>query len=225
MADVEALHTGTVPPAAGRRQVRRSQAKRSEAMRARVAAAAFERVATGGTKALTVRSVADAADVSQGAVLHHFPDKNALILCAIEQALEMARADSATWLAHPVDSAEATLRAMLAEFRGFFFSERFWVAMGITIESSKDRDLFPAVRHKVGALRAPIYDAWASRLEASGWTTHEARRDVRAAAALVSGAAIRRFWADSDKLTDEIEEQWIAARLQAAIPSDAAGSA
>lgn len=203
--------------------VRRSQAERSETMRARIAAAAFERVANGGTKALTVRAVATAAHVSQGAVLHHFPDRNALVLCAIEQALELARADSATWLAQPAQGREATLRAMFAEFRGFFFSERFWVAMGITIESAKDDALFPWVRRKVSVLRAPIYESWALRLEANGWTPRAARRDVRAAAALVSGAAIRRFWADSDSLTDEIEEEWLAARL--ADPVSPAGSA
>jgi AcrR family transcriptional regulator len=196
--------------------VRRSQAERSETMRARISAAAFARVANGGTKALTVRAVAAAAHVSQGAVLHHFPDRNALVLCAIEQALELARADSVTWLARPADGREAVLRAMLAEFRGFFFSERFWVAMGITIESAKDDALFPSVRSKVSVLRAPIYESWALRLEANGWTTHAARREVRAAAAIVSGAAIRRFWADSDELTCEIEEEWIAGAVSAA---------
>ncbi|WP_068075713.1 TetR/AcrR family transcriptional regulator [Novosphingobium lentum] len=208
MAEPAAIRATSSPVAA-----RRSQVERSEAMRARVASAAFELVAKGGMKALTVRGVAATADVSQGAVLHHFPDKNALVLCAIEQALDLARVDSVAWLAHPVDGREAVLRAMLAEFRGFFFSERFWVAMGITLESARDRTLFPAVRRKVNALRTPIYEAWANRLETNGFAPLEARRDVRAAAALVSGAAIRRFWADSDDVTAEIEEQWIAGRL------------
>ncbi len=208
MADLGASRVAAAPP-----PVRRSQAERSETMRARIAAAAFECVAKGGTKALTVRAVAAAAHVSQGAVLHHYPDKDALVLCAIEQALELARADSATWLAHPVEGRAAVLRAMLAEFRGFFFSERFWVAMGITLETAKDSALFPEVRRKVSVLRAPIYASWARRLERNGWPPHDAARDVRAAAALISGAAIRRFWAETDDLTDEIEEDWIAGRL------------
>jgi AcrR family transcriptional regulator len=193
--------------------IRRTQAERSEAMRARIAASAFDIVADGGMKALTVRGVAAAAAVSQGAVLHHFADRNALVLCAIEQALNLARGDSAQWLDRPVDGARGLLEAMLAEFRGFFFSDRFWVAMGITIEASKDPALFPSVRHKVAELRLPIYAAWANRLVEHGWREPDALADVRAAAAIISGAAIRRFWADSDELSQHIEAEWISDRL------------
>jgi AcrR family transcriptional regulator len=197
------------PPA----PTRRTQAERSEAMRARLAAAAYEAIADGGLKALRVRAVAQAAGVSQGALLHHFPDKNALILAAIEQALTLARDDSAAWLEQKPSNPEAVLRAMLAELRAFFFSDRFWVAMGITLEASKNADFYPVIRGSVASLRSPIYAAWAERLVALGWTPAEAARDVRSGAALISGAAIRRFWADCDALTEVVEEEWIAQRL------------
>ena len=192
---------------------RRTQAERSEAMRARLAAAAYEAVAEGGLKALRLRAVAQGAGVSQGALLHHFPDKSALILAAIEQALTLARDDSAAWMEKLSSSREAVLRAMLAEFRAFFFSDRFWVAIGITIEASKDPDLFRVVRSSVSSLRTPIYSAWVNQLIGQGWRPQDATRDVRSAAAMVSGAAIRRFWADTDAVTTEIEEEWIAERL------------
>lgn len=195
------------------RPTRRTQTERSEAMRARLAAAAYEAVAEGGLRALRVRAVAKGAGVSQGALLHHFPDKNALILAAIEQALTLARDDSAAWLDKVASSQEAVLRAMLAEFRAFFFSDRFWVAMGITIEASKDTDLFAMVRSSVNALRKPVYAAWIEQLINRGWRPEAAARDVRSGAAMVSGAAIRRFWADTDAITSDIEEQWIAERL------------
>lgn len=192
---------------------RRTQAERSDAMRARLATAAYEAVAEGGLKALRVRAVAEGAGVSQGALLHHFPDKDALILAAIEQALTLAKDDSEAWLGKAANGPEAVLRAMLSEFRAFFFSDRFWVAMGITIEASKEDDLFALVRSCVGSLRKPIYAAWTDRLIAQGWRAEDAARDVRSGAAMVSGAAIRRFWADADAITTEIEEEWIATRL------------
>lgn len=195
------------------RPSRRTQAARSETMRARLATAAYAAVAEGGLKALRLRAVAEGAGVSQGALLHHFPDKSALILAAIDQALSLARDDSAVWLDKVSSSREAVLRAMLAEFRAFFFSDRFWVAMGITIEASKVPDLFQVVRDSVSSLRTPIYAAWAEQLIGQGWHAEDAARDVRSGAALVSGAAIRRFWADTDAVTTEIEEEWIAERL------------
>ena len=192
---------------------RRTQAERSEATRARLAAGAYATIAAGGLSALTMRSVATAAGVSPGALLHHFPDKNALIVAAIEQALELARVDSAVWLDTRARPPEPLLRALLAELRGFFFSDRFWVAMGITMEAMRDPDLGRAVRQTVAVLRTPIYRAWAEQLERAGWTRAEAVKTVRSGASLVSGGAIRRFWADVDTVTEQIEEDWIAERL------------
>ena len=192
---------------------RRTQAERSETMRARLAMAAYETVADGGLRALRMRSLAEAAGVSQGAVLHHFPDKNAVILAALEQALALARDDNLAQRDSIPDGPEATLLAMLAEFRAFFYSDRFWVAMGITIEASKDATLSPAVRQLVMRLRKPIYTLWEKRLMAAGWSALSAARAVRSATALVSGAAIRRFWAQNDALTGELEDEWVAERL------------
>jgi len=201
------------PPGAASRPPRRTQAERSEATRARLAAAAYETVAAGGLSALTMRSVAAAAGVSPGALLHHFPDKNALIVVAIVHALELARADSAVWLDTGARKPEPLLRALLAELRGFFFSDRFWVAMGITMEASRDPALGRTVRQTVAELRTPIYRAWADQLEGAGWPRDEAIKTVRAGASLVSGGAIRRFWADVDAVTEQIEEDWIGERL------------
>lgn len=195
------------------RPIRRTQAERSETMRSRLAAAAYEAVAEGGLKALRLRAVAEGAGVSQGALLHHFPDKNALIIAAIEHALALARDDSAAWLDKAASNQEAVLRAMLAEFRGFFCSDRFWAALGITIEASKDTEFFLTIRSRITLLRKPTYAAWAERLVSHGWQPEDAARDVRSGAAMMSGAAIRRFWADSDAITTEVEEEWIAERL------------
>ena len=193
---------------------RRTQAERSETMRARLAAAAYETAEAGGIGGLRMRSVAAAAGVSQGALLHHFPDKNALILAAIEHALMLAKQDSSAW-PEPASADPATvLSAMLAEFRSFFFSSRFWVAMGITMAAAKDPSLDPAVRTKVSELRAPIYEAWTDRLVAAGWPRVRAALAVRSGASLISGAAIRRFWAEPDSLSDAVEQEWLADRLR-----------
>jgi AcrR family transcriptional regulator len=194
-------------------QRRRSQSERSDAMKARLSEAAYNMVVEGGLKGLRVRSVAQAAGVSQGALLHHFPDKNAIILSAIEQALSLARQDSDSYLAKSNGGADALLRAMLTEFEAFFFSDRFWVAIGITIEASSDCDFFKLVKSRVSTLRKPVYDAWAERLVAAGWDAKDAIRDVRSGAAIISGLAIRRFWAENDTISDEIRDEWIAQRL------------
>ena len=162
-----------------------------------------------------MRSVAEAAGVSQGALLHHFPDKNALILAAIEQALTLARDDSSSWLEVEAKDAKSVLETMLAEFRAFFFSDRFWVAIGMTLDATKDPAFSPHVRATVAGLRTPIYEAWVERLAAMGWERGAAVRTVRSGAALVSGAAVRRFWAEPDAVSEDVEADWLADRLRA----------
>jgi len=183
-------------------------------MRSRLAAAAYATVEEGGLGALRIRNVAAAAGVSQGALLHHFPDKKSLTLVAIEQALTLAREDSVALLQVKIDDKpDVLLRLMLDEFRQFFFSGRFWVAMGITLEANKDDELRAAVRAKVAELRTPIYEAWADRLKRAGWTSDAAMVTVRSAATLLSGSAIRRIWADSDDIGARVKEDWLRDQL------------
>ena len=179
-------------------------------MRARLAAAAFETIAQGGFNALRMRNVANAAGVSQGALMHHFPDKNMLVLAAVEQALELARQDSEVSAIAPDASPETVLRALIDDLHGFFFSDRFWVAIGITLEASRDKQFYPDVRRRVGGLRTPFYQSWQERLMAAGWTEEQSRVIVRSAAAMVSGSAIRRFWAPSDDVEAAVTDQWIS---------------
>ena len=189
--------------------IRRTQAERSETMRTRLAEAAYATIAQGGVQALRLRAVAQAAGVSQGALLHHYADKNSLVLAAIEYALTLARNDSAFWLDQPSNEPAALLRSLLGELRGFFFSDRFWVAIGITMEASKDAGLAPTIRAAVSALRTPVYQAWVDRLVQAGWRAGDAARMVRSGSALMAGGAIRRFWAEPDALGLDVEEEWI----------------
>lgn len=200
-------------PAAPATRPRRTQAERSEAMRARLAAAAYETIAQGGFNALRMRNVAQAAGVSQGALMHHFPDKNALVLAAVEQALALAERDSGAGNLALDASPEAVLHALLDDLHGFFFSDRFWVAIGMTMEAAKDTAFYPILRGSVSGLRTPVYAAWQGRLVTAGWREDEARLAVRSAAAMISGFSIRRFWAEPDEMEETLTRQWIAERL------------
>ena len=84
----------------------RTQAGRTLEMRLRLQQAAYEVVAGGGLAALRIASVAKTAGVSQGAVLHHFPNKEALTFGALEQALILANSESSVWRLDAADPAQ-----------------------------------------------------------------------------------------------------------------------
>lgn len=69
---------------------RRTQAERSDAMRQRLIMATLECLAQEGYKATTVSAVVKRAGVSRGAHVHHYPNKDALILDAAAYLLRRA---------------------------------------------------------------------------------------------------------------------------------------
>lgn len=186
---------------------RRTQAERSEEMQHRLRQAAFEVVANGGLGALRIATVAKHAGVSQGAVLHHFQNKDEITLAAIEQALTLANQESSAWNLERGEPGEI-LSAMMDEFRGFFFSDRFWVAIGITVEFAKNDDFGSLLSSMVSKLRSPVYGQWEERLRAAGWDERRSSLLVRSASALVSGVAIRRLWAPPDDLSEQLYSDW-----------------
>ena len=73
--------------------VRRTQAERSETMRARILTAAVTCLFEHGYGATTTVSVAATAGVSRGAMLHHFPSKADLMLAALSHILDLDAAN------------------------------------------------------------------------------------------------------------------------------------
>ncbi|MEX0989121.1 MAG: TetR/AcrR family transcriptional regulator [Actinomycetota bacterium] len=59
--------------------------RRSSASRARILEAAYEVVRVRGTTAMTLDAVADAAEVSKGGLLYHFPSKDALLRAMVDR--------------------------------------------------------------------------------------------------------------------------------------------
>jgi AcrR family transcriptional regulator len=198
---------GAVPEKLTRQ--RRTQAERSEEMRERLSRAAYEVIAERGHSAFRTAAVASRAGVSQGALLHHFPNKDAVTLAAIEYALATAGRASRLRLGNTPNQDDTILRKMLADFRVFFKGDEFWVALDITMDASKNARLAPRIRKLVAAHRRPIYEHWMQKLRDNGWPESRAEEAVRMTAALVSGFAIRSLWAAGEGANPSVDGRWL----------------
>jgi len=67
---------------------RRTQTERSDAMRKRILDATIECLAINGYAGTTISRIIDIAQVSRGAPVHHFPNKNTMIIAAAEQLVQ-----------------------------------------------------------------------------------------------------------------------------------------
>ncbi|OAO00270.1 hypothetical protein A8B75_01260 [Sphingomonadales bacterium EhC05] len=194
--------------ASERNQPRRTQAERSEEMRKRLADAAYQVIAKRGHSGLRMAAVAEQAGVSQGALLHHFPDKDSVTLAAIRHALAIAHEEAEKKLSRTTDTVDELLDIMLDDFRSFFLGDQFWVALGVTLDASTTPKMRPRIQEIVAELRKPIYDEWTQRFIELDHNEDRANEIVRTAAALVSGSAIRTLWAERDEITQAIELRW-----------------
>lgn len=194
--------------------LRRTQAERTEEMRARLAEAAFGVVASRGLSAFRTAAVAEAAEVSQGALLHHFPTKDDITLAAIEFALARAEQASRTRLSQSFRDTAAVLDAMFEDFREFFLGDNFWVTLDITLGASKGVPLKSAIRKLVAAYRVPVYDAWTDKLCAYGIEKKRAILIIRSLIALVTGDAVRSLWTSDDDVSKQLYAMWRENALQ-----------
>lgn len=146
---------GTLPqdegPAEGtaarpRRGRRRTQAERSDAMRQRLIRATLDTLVTAGYKGATVSAIVRRAGVSRGAQLHHFPNKDALILEATEYLMRRAYrilGELLLGVAEEEDRLEALLRAAWDEIYG---TRLFQAYFELIVASQHDAALVRALR-------------------------------------------------------------------------------
>ena len=90
-----------------------------EAMRSRIASAAFELHATVGPAQTSISAVAERAGVQRHTVYHHFPDLGALFRACTEHGMQVTRTpEAAPWEA--IDDPTVRLRSGLGELYAYY---------------------------------------------------------------------------------------------------------
>ncbi|MDR3414858.1 MAG: TetR/AcrR family transcriptional regulator [Nevskia sp.] len=133
--------------------VRRTQAERSNAMRRRLLAATVESLAEEGYAGSTLSSIVRRAGVSRGAQVHHYPNKQALILDAAEDLMRRSyRALGAVLLsvAKEDDRLEALIKAC---WDSLFATPMYRAYTELLIASQRDPVLAEALRQMLQRVR------------------------------------------------------------------------
>ena len=110
--------------------MRRTQEERSAATRVRLLDATIECLVEHGYAGTTVQRVAERAEVTRGAQVHHFPTKQLLVLAAVRHLNELQAREVATRLAGLGASVDALLDVLWELHQGAVFvaTSEMWVA-------------------------------------------------------------------------------------------------
>lgn len=152
---------------------RRSQRERREHTRARLVAATIACIAEHGYQATTTRRVAEIAEVSLGAVAHHFPSRLDLITSALDEVSQRMTEEFPARIAASCDPDGDTLGNLDALW-GLFHGQLFTVWVKVWLAAAEDRELYAALVPLEARVSAAISENVAAAAPTTppqqGWT-------------------------------------------------------
>lgn len=180
---------------------RRSQADRSEATKRLILEAAIRLIARKGYAELRVADVAHEAGVSIGAQLHHFPNKDVLVVAVIDYCFSQAEQISRRRAASDL-GAEEVLRRAIDDAKDFFYGEHFLIAINIVLSTLPPSDMRENVLKISRDARRPVEKAWRDAMIEAGFPNDFAGEVLTLSFCMIRGFAIRRLW-DADEAWEE----------------------
>jgi AcrR family transcriptional regulator len=186
---------------------RRTQAERTEETRGKLLEAAVQVLAKKGYVGFRTIDVADAAQVSRGALTHHFPSKDDLIIATLEYAFSGAT-ERGEVRAHRLHSVDATIGALIKDSQDFFFSDLFLIGLEFAALNRRDPD-GPIPIHTISrSSRLPVEAAWVDALIASGVPEAIAEDVLWLTNSIIRGLAVRRLWQDDRPRFNRTLRMW-----------------
>ena len=200
---------GSERRAPARRRKRRTQAQRTNEMRARLLKAAISTLRRHGYVGLRTEEVSRVAGVSRGAQLHHFPNKESLVIAATEQIFQ-ASTDRGLARAASALSSKDPLEELIQDGHEFFFSEDFFVILDLVLMRGKNQASRDKIFEIARTHRPTVEAAWLDVLRRSGVPEKEAEKILHLTLTIVRGLAIRSLWQPDTKRFRALLDEWKA---------------
>jgi AcrR family transcriptional regulator len=160
-----------------------------------------------GYDGLSTQEVSQLAGVSRGALRHHFPTKNDLVVSTLRYLNEemLGRA----WSRVERARGEADVLELLIEDAfDFFLGNYFFINLAISVSDERNGDLHIGARRISRDSRFAIEKSWIERMQATGLPMRVATDVVALTFSIVRGFAIRRLIVDNPAEFDQLISSW-----------------
>jgi len=186
----------------------RKPQQRAANTRLKLAQATIDLMVERGYSGLSVTDIQTRAGVSNGARVHHFPTKSALVIGAVAQFLQHGNrkgGESARHAAAP----RATVRAMIEDLYALYFEEFFIPAAESAMAARTDKVLAKGLHPVVADYHRTNRAIWCSALERAGYSKRDARFLYELCKWVLRGMALTSMWhptpASNRKFLAELE--------------------
>jgi AcrR family transcriptional regulator len=197
--------SGTAP------RVRRTQEERSRATRNKILDATLDSLIERGYAGTSTPEVCRRARVSRGALLHHFPTREELVICAITHLADRRAGEiraHAQALARGQEDLDSVLGLMWSAFAGPLFH----AALELWVAARSDRQLHAALYPMEQAMGRGMHALWKELFRSAPGLETERGQRLRDLVALTQhllrGMALQRILQPSDTDRAQLFEQW-----------------
>jgi AcrR family transcriptional regulator len=188
--------------------VHRDQATRSREAREKLLTAAIEVLLERGYTGFTTKEVAQRAGLSNGALMHHYENKEELVVAATaavyDECLDRARqsADTKEALNDPIGRYTADLMAV-------YFEWPFVAALEIAVVARTDPDLMARIRPVMERFWRGRDELWLEVFAKAGYATSQAQLAMELTLNVVRGLAVHTLWNPVVKESKALLKQWL----------------
>ncbi|MFC4929667.1 TetR/AcrR family transcriptional regulator [Massilia sp. GCM10023247] len=193
-------------PALGQR---RSQEDRSREARERLLAAAIDVLIRKGYGGLTTKEVASCAQMSNGALMHHFASKEELLVAATA-AVYQAAAVRGQKRANTAEAAKAPIEGFVTDCLSIYFDWPFTAALEVVMVARTDPALMARLLPVMQEYRQTVNGIWLKTFVEAGMRPERAETVLNLTLNLIRGMAVNSLWGRDDKLYERQLEEWIA---------------
>ncbi|MES2263669.1 MAG: TetR/AcrR family transcriptional regulator [Pseudomonadota bacterium] len=187
---------------------RRSQVERSREARDRLLAAAIDVLIRKGYNGLTTKEVAGCAQMSNGALMHHFSSKEELVVAATSAVYQAAIARGQQ-VANTEAAARRPIEGFITDCLSIYFDWPFIAALEVIVVARTDMALMTRILPVMEAYRDTVNGIWLKVFERAGMTAAQANSVLNLTLNLVRGMAVNSLWRKDERLYKAQLEEWV----------------
>lgn len=207
-AIIEAFETRIHSMASTNKAPRRTQEDRSRSTRDKLLAATIEVLLRIGYSGLTMKEVAKASGVSNGALMHHYASKAELVVEATAKVYEEA-VSRGQRMAQTAGVTEKLIEGHITDCMAVYFDWPFLAALESIVVARTDPDLMDRIRPVMEHYRVTCDDIWLQVFKKAGVPVKRARMLMNLNLNLVRGMGLNRMWRHDDLHYQAYLKDWI----------------
>lgn len=197
--------------------IRRTQEDRSRVTKDKLLAAAIEVLLRVGYSGLTMKEVAKASGVSNGALMHHYTTKAELVVEATAMVYEEAITRGQS-VAQTAGAVEKPIEGFIADCMSVYFEWPFLAALESVVVARTDPDLMAKILPVMERYRVTCDDIWMGVFKKAGIPTKQARVLLNLSLNIVRGMGLNRLWRHDDAHYQVYLKEWITIANQQLVP-------